>query len=285
MTDRAHLLSVDLRYRADPLPCYLHETEFGKRQDIVLGAVAFHQLLHVAVQLVAMLSGIHVDEIHDHDSSHVPEPQLSGNLFSCDLVYLEGVVLLIRCLGAYSAVDIDHIQSLCRLDDQIGSLLHRDHLSERTLDLSRDLEMVEDRFLSLVQLYDFLLLRRDQGDILLRLLKDVPVIDMDVAERIVEQIPEDCGCLAVLGEEQLGRFVPGNLLPRTFPFLDQRLGLGNQNGRFLAFCRCAYDGAVVLGKNALYQRFKPFLLLFGGNLLGNAYFFCKRKQYDVPSCQ
>ena len=59
MTDRAHLLSVDLRYRADPLPCYLHETEFGKRQDIVLGAVAFHQVVLSDSGLCDSATGIH----------------------------------------------------------------------------------------------------------------------------------------------------------------------------------------------------------------------------------
>ena len=66
-----------------------------------------------------------------------------------------------------------------------------------------DLEVVEDRILPVVQLHNLFLIRRDQGNIFLYLLVNRLVVDMDVRERIVQEISEDGGGLAVLGEEQL----------------------------------------------------------------------------------
>ena len=83
---------------------------------------------------------------------------------------------------------------------------------------------------------------------------------MDVRERIVQEISEDGGGLAVLGEEQLDALRLGNFLPGRLPFLDKRLQLGHEDRGVLAFGRRADDGSVVLRENASDKSLKPSFL-------------------------
>ena len=125
----------------------------------MLRPVILHKFRHVLVQPVLVLLGLHIDEIDDDDSAHIPEPELSGNLLRRITVHLVGVFLLVCSLCADTAVHVDDVKSFRRFYHQVGSLLDRHHLSERTLHLTRHLEMVENRLLSIVELHDLLLLR------------------------------------------------------------------------------------------------------------------------------
>ena len=80
--------------------------------------------------------------------------------------------------------------------------------------------MVEDRFPPLIEFDDFLLVRRNQGDVLAGLLKDALIVDVDVAERIVEQVPQNGSGLAVLGEKHLDLLESGYFLPGRLPLPD-----------------------------------------------------------------
>ena len=123
----------------------------------MLGAVAGHELLHLHEQFIAVLRRIHIDEVDDHDSSHIAKPHLTGYFLSSEKVDFQGVLLLVNLGVADAAVDVDDVQGLCVLDDQIGAFLHRNDLAERTLDLAGNVEMVENRSLGIVVM-DYLLL-------------------------------------------------------------------------------------------------------------------------------
>ena len=225
-----------------------------------------------------MVVRLHVDEVHDDNPSHVPEPQLACDLFCGELVDLEGILFLVGGLGADAAVHVDHIQRFRRLDHKIGPLPHGHHLSEGTLDLPGDLEMVVDRLLALVQVYDLLLLGGNEGDVFPGFVADFLVVDPDVGERVVQQVPEDGGRLAVLREEQLDSLVPGDLLPGALPLFDEGLGLSYEGGRVLAFGRRADNGPVILREDALDKRLESTLLLFRRNLLRDAHLFGEREK-------
>ena len=231
-----------------------------------------------------MLTG-HVDEVDDDDAAHVAQTQLAGDLFGCQLVDLEGVLLLVGGLGPDAAVDVDDAQRLGGLDDEIRTLLHRYHLAEGALDLAGHFEMVEDRLPAFVELDDLLLFGRDQGDVLARLLEHLRVVDVDVGERVVEQIAQHGGGLGVLGEEEFHPLGCGHFLPGALPFLDQQAQLGHQDGGRLAFRGGPDDGAVVLGEDAPDKGLKPLFLLLGGDFLGNAHLLGEGEQYNVASCQ
>ena len=77
-----------------------------------------------------MLLALHVNEVHDDDSTHISESELTGNLLRCYLVDFKDIVFLIVGLGSSAAVDINHIESFCRLNHKVGALPHRDNLSK-----------------------------------------------------------------------------------------------------------------------------------------------------------
>ena len=282
MAQRTLLRSIDLGGRTDTLAGDLHETELGEGQHVVLGPVPAHLLLHVLVQGVAVFRRVHIDEIDDDDTTHIAEPELPRDLFGCDLVDLEGVLFLVAGLGADA---IHHVEGFRALYHQVGALFHGHHLAEGALDLPRDLEMVEDGRLALVEMDDFLLFGKNQGNVVPDFLAGLGVVHMDSGERIVQQVPEDRSGLGVLGEEQVHALVLGDDLPRAFPFLDEGLGLPYQHRGVLAFGCGTDDGPVVAREYALYQGLESFLFLVGGNFLGDVHLVGERHKYNVASCQ
>ena len=112
-----------------------------------------------------MLLLVHIDEVHNHNSAHVPEPQLSSNFFSSILVHLVSVFFLVSGLSTYTAVNIYNIKCFCRFYYQVCPLLNRNHLSKRTLDLASYIEMIENRLLVIIEFHDLLLFRRNLGDV------------------------------------------------------------------------------------------------------------------------
>ena len=232
-----------------------------------------------------MLVGFHVDEVHNHDAAHIAEPQLPCNLFCGNLVHLEGVLLLVGGFGTDAAVDVYHIQRFGGFDYQIGALPHGNHLSKGALDLTSNLEVIVDGLFSLVEMDNLFLFRSYQGNVLPGFFGHPFVIDPDVGERVVEEVPQHGSRFAVFRKEQLDILVRGNLFPGAFPFLNQGFRLGYQRGGILAFRRSAYDGSVILGKNAPHQCLESTFLFLRANLLGDGHFLCEGEKYDVASCQ
>ena len=60
--------------------------------------------------------------------------------------------------------------------------------------------MVKNGFFAVIALNYLLLFRRYERDVLPRLIVNRLVVDVDVAERIVQQVTQDSGCLGILGE-------------------------------------------------------------------------------------
>ena len=145
--------------------------------------------------------------------------------------------------------------------------------------------MVKDRFFSLIELYYLLLFRRNTGDIPSYLFVFFLVVHIDVRERVVKQVSQNCSGLAVLCKQRLYALVLREIFPGIFPFTDKRLQLCNQNSCVLAFSRGADDCTVILGKNTPDKCLKSLLLLLGGDFLGYAYLLGEGKQYYVSSCQ
>ncbi len=145
--------------------------------------------------------------------------------------------------------------------------------------------MVVDGLLAFVQVHDLLLLGSDECNVFPGFVAHLLVIDPDIGERVVQQVPKDRRGLAVLGEEQLDILVAGDLLPGAFPFFDEGLGLSHQGGRVLSFGRGADDGPVILGEDAPDKCFESTFLLLGGDLRGDRHFLGKGEKDNVASCK
>ena len=232
-----------------------------------------------------MLLRVHIDKIDYDNAAHIPEPELSGNLFGCYLVDFEGIFLLVAGFGPDAAVDVNDIERFRGFYDQICALPHRYHLAERALDLTGDLKVVENGFLAVIELHDFFLLGRNQRHILSRFFKNLLVVDKYVGKLVIEKIPEYRCCLGILRKEQSHSFAFCNPGPRTLPFLYQRAHFRYQNRGFLAFCGGADDCSVVFRENAADQCLQSLFFFLGGYFLRNAHLVCEGEQYNVASCQ
>ena len=72
--------SLDMHLGTNPLTGDLHQSKFTQGKDVVLGLIRRHGLLHPVEQLLLVLMPVHVDKIHHNDATHIPQPQLAGNL-------------------------------------------------------------------------------------------------------------------------------------------------------------------------------------------------------------
>ena len=115
---------IDIQDRTHTLARNLHQAELRQRQDIVLGAIVLHHLLHVLEELLAMFLLLKVDKVDHHYSAHIPQAHLSCNLVGSSHIDKQGILFLIIALtAAMSAIDIDDVQSLSMFDNDICSLL------------------------------------------------------------------------------------------------------------------------------------------------------------------
>ena len=161
---RSRFRSLDLCRRSDSLAGNLHKTELGKRQNIVLGPVIVHQFLHLLQQGILVLAQVHIYEVYDDDSTHVPQLELAGDFLCRHTVDIVGVLLLVLT-GLYpgSAVDIHHMHGLSMFYNQICSLSHRDYLPERGFYLTGHVEVVKNGLMALIQFYNLFVVRQYSG--------------------------------------------------------------------------------------------------------------------------
>ena len=145
--------------------------------------------------------------------------------------------------------------------------------------------MVENRLAVLVEPDNFLLFRGYERNVFLRFLIDGLVVDIDIAERVIEKIPQDSGGLAVFRKQLLDGLGPGYLGPRAFPFFDKGHEFGIKYCGILAFCSRPDYGPVIFGKYAPDQSLQSALLFLRSDFLGYAHFLRERKKYYVASCQ
>ena len=62
---------VDVHCRTHALACNLHQPEFAERQNIMPCPVFLHIGTHSFIKLLTVFGFIHIDEVHDNDTTHV----------------------------------------------------------------------------------------------------------------------------------------------------------------------------------------------------------------------
>ena len=129
------------------------------------------------------------------------------------LVDFERVVFLVFLLGADAAVHVNHVQGFRVFDHEIGPRLDRYDLAEGAFDLAAHFKVVENRFVTLIELDDLLLLGRYHRHIIVDFLIDSLVVDVDIGKGVVQQVAQDGRSPAVLREEQLYALVFGQFGP------------------------------------------------------------------------
>ena len=68
---RADFGRVDVHCRTHALACNLHQPEFAERQNIMPCPVFLHIGTHSFIKLLTVFGFIHIDEVHDDDTTHI----------------------------------------------------------------------------------------------------------------------------------------------------------------------------------------------------------------------
>ena len=140
------------------------------------------------------------------------------------------------------------------LNDKVGSVLVRDNPAKAGLDLTRDVEVVENGQTAFVELHHTEPLRSDKADIVVNFLEDVGIVDVDVLEVRVKEVAQNghrTACFLMDKSWQLLGLL--HFAENAFPTCHEDFHLGIQFASSLAFGHRTDDDAAVLGLDALYN--------------------------------
>ena len=269
-----------------PLAGYLHQSELGERQHRMFRLVAGHELLHGLIEFLTVLRLVQVDEIDDDETSHVAQPELAGYLFGRHEIHVHcGALLVVGHLGTVAAVHVYDIHRLRMLDDEIRPTLERNVFGKERLYLARNIVMVENGNLALVQLHYLLLFRRDDLDILPHFVVHLLVIHYDGTERTVQRIAQDGIGPIHLAEQQRRRFERLDIPKHLLPFIDKGSYILTYIRFVLALRGGTYYHTVILGQYRQGYLLEPLALFRRANLLGDGNLVRERNEHHVPPCK
>ena len=70
-----------------------------------------------------MLIRLHINEIDNDNTAHIPQSQLPGYLPGCFEIHLQGICLLVSArFGPVAAVYVNYMQSLCMFYNEVGAM-------------------------------------------------------------------------------------------------------------------------------------------------------------------
>ena len=99
----------------------LHQAELGELGDRGTGGIVPHGLGEMLQELELVAARLHVDEIDDHHTADVAEPQLAGDLHRRLAVGPEHGFSRIGRAGEGAGVHVDHREGLGGLDDHVAA--------------------------------------------------------------------------------------------------------------------------------------------------------------------
>jgi hypothetical protein len=109
-------------FRANTLPCNLHEAKFTKRQDVMLCTVIGHNFLHMFIYFWRFAC-MHINKIDNDYAAHIPQPELTGNFITGSKIDFKGIRLLVPCcFSTVSTVNINYMKSFSMFYNKVGSI-------------------------------------------------------------------------------------------------------------------------------------------------------------------
>ena len=139
---------------AGPLARHLHEAQLREPVDGDARPVAGERLAEFREHRVAVILGVHVDEVDDDDPAQIAQPQLAGDRLGCLEVGLEDGVVERAAGDEAAGVHVDRREGLRLVDDEVAAALEVHAPGQRLLDLLLDREEVEDGALAGIVLED-----------------------------------------------------------------------------------------------------------------------------------
>ena len=286
-TGGAGLFYVYIHSRSNALTCNLHQSELRQRQYVVACSVFLHVLAHALVEHLPVFCQIHVDEVHDDDSAHIAQSELSCQLVSSSEIHLQCVALLsFFRSGSVAAVHVYHVHCLGVFDDEVSAMLIVHRFSEARLNLLSDVKVVKDRHITVVQFHNACLFRGNQRYVFLHLVEHLLVVDVDVLVRWVKQVAQKCyhsACLLV--DELRSCLCLLYLCNGILPSLQEDFQFGVEFCHSLSLSHSPYNNAHVLGLDALDELFQSGSLFAAFNFRRNRNFIVEWYQDQVSACK
>src|SRR5437667_8968541 len=170
---------------------HLHEAELRDLEHVGARLIGQERTLEGAVDLVAVLGGLHVDEVDDDDAAEVPQPDLSDDLADRLHVDLEHGLLEVTLADVLAGVDVDGDERLRVVDDDVAAGLEPDSAAQRFFDLLLDAEGLEDGRRLLPQTYTFGERGHERFDVLPALLVHVARVGDKLVDVGREEVEHD----------------------------------------------------------------------------------------------
>ena len=253
----------------------------------MLGAILLHVLAHALIEHLTVFGQLHINEVYDDDAAHIAKSQLSGQLVGCSEVCLQSIgFLTVFLLDSRTAVHVYHMHRLCRLDNEIGSVLVVDGLAETRFQLFGHIVVVEDRHRPVIEFHDVLLLWCNHPEVVPDVLINTAVVDVNAVIGRIEQITKQGYSAAFLLKAYLwalGGFL--YLRDAILPAFQKNLHLGIKLCCTLAFSHRTHDDTEVLGLDALDELFQSAALFAALDFRGNGNAVFKGYQHQVSACE
>ena len=112
---------------AQSLPAHFHQAEAGNAADLDARTIVLERFLHRLLDLARVGVVLLVDEVDHHETGHVAQAQLAGDLARGFEIGVQRSLLDIVLLGGAPRVNIDRDQRLGRVDHQIAARFELDH--------------------------------------------------------------------------------------------------------------------------------------------------------------
>src|SRR2546425_8208684 len=130
---------------AHALARHLDEAQLGDLEHVRPRLVLGQRALERALDLLAVLGRLHVDEIDDDDAAQVTQADLADDLPDGLEVDLEHGLLEVALADVLAGVHVDRDERFGMVDDDVPTGLEPDTAPERFLDVLLDPDRVEDR--------------------------------------------------------------------------------------------------------------------------------------------
>ena len=108
---------------AQTLAAHFHQAEAGDTTDLDTGTVVLERFFHRFFDLAGVRMMLLIDEIDDHQTSHVAQTQLASDFARCLEIGVKCRLLDIVLFGRASGVDVDRHQRFGRIDYEISARL------------------------------------------------------------------------------------------------------------------------------------------------------------------
>ena len=286
VAEGAFFLYVDLDGGTDALTGYLHQSELAEWKDGVASLVARHLGAHEVVELFAVFGLGEVYEVDDDNATHVAQAQLAGYFFCRLEIDLQGgVFLTLTGFDVVAAVDVDDVHGFGVLDVEIDTGADGDDAAEGPTDVAGDPEVLEDGCFHLVVVDYVDLVGGDGVDVLAHLVVDVLVVDVYVGEVVGEDVAQERGGGAELGDEFLGAGDVLEALGEVFPLGHELAQVGIEFGNAFAFGNGAHDDSEVFGLDALDQAAETVAFFAAFDFLRDGDAVDEGGQHQVAACK